>query len=278
MSYSKNYYALRNPTEDKRILDYNNNMMMKQIAHEKNELNKRLNKTKANVRFMGNGKSSIDTLISKDMESDKPLGNRVMGSGKIDECHCMMDKDHKKGKGKKAVKIDDIMNMEEKEMKGKGRAERMTKKGGMKSINLDLDMLGGMKMKGRGDKDVEMSEEEDDELSEIFSNMAVKPQETRAERSVKFKNQGDRARQQSRIFKKEEKEEEEKPQKRKTNSPPQKTTKREKSQTPPPKMKGEGKKKPNKWIEFVNKTRKETGKSLKDTLKHIKQNNLYKKE
>jgi len=203
MSYSKNYYALRNPTEDKRILDYNNNMMMKQIAHEKNELNKRLNKTKANVRFMGNGKSSIDTLIRKDMESDKPLGGRVMGSGKVDECHCMMDKEHKKGKGKKAIKIDDIMDMEEKEMKGKGRAERMTKKGGMKSINLDLE--GGSVY---------------DDMKRIMSGKG------KAERMTK---EG-------------------------------------------------GAKKPNKWIEFVNKTRKETGKSLKDTLKHIKQNNLYKKE
>lgn len=199
MSYSKNYYALRNPTEDKRILDYNNNMMKKQISHEKNELNKRLNRTKANVRFMGNGKGSIDKLISQDMESDKPLGGRVMGSGKVDDCHCMMDKDHKKGKGKKATSIDEIMDMEEKEMKGKGfkksvsiekiketekkalgkgRAERMSKMGGMKSINMDFE--GGAK-------------------------------------------------------------------------------------------------KPNKWLDFVNKTRKETGKSLKDTLKYIKQNNLYKK-
>jgi len=202
MSYSKNYYALRNPTEDKRILEYNNNMMKKQIEHEKNELNKRLNKTKANVRFMGNGKGSIDKLIRQDMETDKPLGGRVMGSGKVADCHCMMDKEHKKGKGKKATSIDEIMDMEEKEMKGKkgkgfkkgvsiekiketekkalgkGMAERMTKKGGMKSINMDFE--GGAK-------------------------------------------------------------------------------------------------KSNKWLDFVNKTRKETGKSLKDTLKYIKQNNLYKK-
>ena len=214
MSYSKNYYALRNPTEDKRILDYNNNMMKKQISHEKNELNKRLNRTKANVRFMGNGKGSIDKLIRQDMESDKPLGGRVMGSGKVDDCHCMMDKEHKKGKGKKATSIDEIMDMEEKEMKGKGfkksvsiekiketekkalgkgMAERMTKKGGMKSINMDFE--GGMKGKGK------------------------------AERMTK---EG-------------------------------------------------GAKKSNKWLDFVNKTRKETGKSLKDTLKYIKQNNLYKK-
>jgi hypothetical protein len=31
------------------------------------------------------------------------------------------------------------------------------------------------------------------------------------------------------------------------------------------------------WNEFVKKTRLETGKNLKDTLKHIKEHNLYKK-
>ena len=37
-------------------------------------------------------------------------------------------------------------------------------------------------------------------------------------------------------------------------------------------------KKPSEWNTLVAKVRKETGKSLKDTLKHIKENNLYKKK
>jgi hypothetical protein len=37
-------------------------------------------------------------------------------------------------------------------------------------------------------------------------------------------------------------------------------------------------KKPNEWNTLVAKVRKETGKSLKDTLKHIKENNLISKE
>jgi len=37
-------------------------------------------------------------------------------------------------------------------------------------------------------------------------------------------------------------------------------------------------KKPSEWNTLVAKVRKETGKSLKDTLKHIKENNLYQKK
>lgn len=191
MSYSKSYYALRNPTEDKQILDYKNSMMKKQLEHEKNELNKRLQKTKANVRFMGNGKSSIETVISDDMESDKPkpLG-RMMGNGITGgNCGCE-GKGKSKKKVEKKVRIDDIMNMEERVMKGKG---------------MDFQGSGSM-----------------DEIITIANKH-------KKEMKGGMKKEG-------------------------------------------------GAKKPNKWIEFVNKTRKETGKSLKDTLKHIKQNNLYKKE
>jgi hypothetical protein len=40
---------------------------------------------------------------------------------------------------------------------------------------------------------------------------------------------------------------------------------------------GKAKRKPTAWNEFVSKIKKETGKSMKDTLKHIKENKLWKK-
>jgi len=224
MSYAKSYYGLRNPSVDQEVLNYKNEMFKKQLQHTDNELSKRLMKTKINKRFMGNGKGSIDSLISSDLETDKPIGN-IMGSGitgGMCGCHTGMSggeyqmKINMKGQGKKqVVSFDDIMSMEEKAMKPKATKAKAIIGKGVVGGGLNLNLEGG------------------GSIDEIIT-----------------------------IAKKHKKE-------------------MEGGKKPKKEMKAEiisgGAKKPNKWLEFVNKTRKEMGMSLKDTLKHIKTNNLYKK-